>query len=85
MYAIKINQLPEGPYVGTVTVNKGSWLEDTDLILVSSSNFASVGTTIEAADPYVIVHCSRNDLHPLEVAGKDDNVASRRIGLEGVT
>lgn len=66
-------------------MNKGSWLEDADLILVSSSNFASVGTAVEAADPYVIVHCSRNDLYPLEVAGKDDNVASRCIGLEGAT
>lgn len=71
--------------MGTVGMNKGSWLENADLILVSSSNFASVGTAIKAADPYVIVHCSRNDLYPLKVAGKDDNVASRCIGLEEAT
>lgn len=71
----------DSPYMGTVAMNEGGWLKDADLILVSSSNFASVGTAVEAADPYVIVHCSRNDLYPLEVAGKDDNIASRRVGL----
>lgn len=66
-------------------MNKGSWLEDADLILVSSSYFPSVGTAVEAADPYVIVYCSRNDLYPLEVAGKDNNVAPSCIGLEQAT
>lgn len=71
--------------MGTVAMNKGSWLENADLILVSSSYFASIGTAVEAADPYVIVHCSRNDLYPLKIAGKDDNIASSCIGLEGAT
>lgn len=68
----------------TVAMNEGSWLENTDLILVSGGNFSGIGAAIEAADPYVIVHRSRNDLYPLEVAGKDDNVASGCVGLRGV-
>lgn len=63
-------------------VNERSWLKNADLILVRSSNFASVSAAVQTTDPYVIVHSSRNNLHSLEVARKDDYVAAGSIGLE---
>lgn len=68
-------------YMRTCAMNKWSWLKYADLILISSSYFASVSTTVKTTDPYVIVHSSRNNLYPLKIAGKDDYVTSCGIGL----
>lgn len=46
---------------------QGGRFEDAHFVLVGGSDFTRISAAIERRDPYVIVHSSRNNLHPLEV------------------
>lgn len=63
-------------------VYKGSWFKNANLILVGRGYLSRVCAAIQATDPYVVVHGTGYDLDPLEIVGKDDDVAASRISLE---
>lgn len=68
----------------TCTVDKWSWFENADLVLVCSRNLACISAAVQTADPYVVVHRSRNYLYPLKITGKNYYVTPGCVGLEEI-
>jgi hypothetical protein len=65
----------------TGVMNKWGRLKNADLVLIRSSYFPSIGTAVQAANSYIVVHCSRDYLDPLKVTGKDYYVTSSCVSL----
>lgn len=57
-------------------------LKDAHLVLVRSGNLTRVRAAVQGRDANIVVHCSGDDLHPLEVARQYHYVASCGVGLE---
>jgi len=57
-------------------------LKDDNLVVVSSSNFPSVRGAVDTADPNVVVVGSWDDLHSLEGAGQNNDIAPSGIRLK---
>ena len=69
-------------YMRASGMDKWSWFKNADLILVCSSYLASISAAVKTTNSYIIVYCSRNNLYPFKVAGKDYYVTASCIGLE---
>ena len=60
-----------------------SGLKDANFVLVSHSNLPCVDGHIDTSDLHIVVTDPRDDLHPLEVAGEDGDVATGGVRDEG--
>lgn len=69
-------------HMRTSTVDEWCRFKNADLVLICSSDFASISAAVEAADAYVVMCGSRNNLYSFKVVSKDDNVAASCISLE---
>lgn len=65
----------------TGAVYKRRWLENADLVFIGCSYFSSICTTVQTADPDVIVHSSRNYLNSLKIIGQNHNIATSCVRL----
>lgn len=59
-------------------------LKDAHLVLVRSGDLTRVRTAVQGRDADIVVHCSGDDLHPLEVASQYHDVASCGVCLKGM-
>lgn len=68
----------------TGAVYKRRWLENADLIFIGCSYFSCICTTVQTADPDVIVHSSRNYLNSFKIIGQNHNIATSCVRLDGI-
>lgn len=59
--------------------------KNANFLFVGRCYFPGVGWTVQTADSNVVVHSSRNDLNPFEIACENYNVATGGICLQGKT
>ena len=59
------------------------WLKDTNFVLICHCNLSRVIGHVDASDLHIVVADARDDLHPLEVAGEDGDVAASSVGNKG--
>lgn len=65
----------------TGAVYKRRWLKNADLIFIGCSYFSCICTTVQTADPDVIVHSSRNYLNSFKIISQNHNIAASCICL----
>ena len=68
--------------MGAVVMDKRGWLKDPHPIAISSCYLPCICTAVNAADLYIVVADSWDDLHPIKCDRQNNYVGARCIGDE---